>query len=208
MLSVVFAESADNFAHLVRFYAPDADRLLDVTHGAGTLTKRCPIPVLGVDRDPGSKASVICDSCALPFRDDSFAAAVFDPPYLYGSHAMHMGPIGKKTWSTLRSTWDVPADLVRTARGIAAELYRVCQGEATVFCKVMDSRFKGKLIRNHDIVADAFEERGFTLIDQIVYVRTVTGSFVNAVSAQSAHGYFLVLRKRTAQQGLRFEMPA
>lgn len=205
MLSVIFAESGDNLAHLVRFYAPHADRLLDVTFGAGTLSRRVGIPVVGVDKDPTTKATVIADSAAsLPFTAESFAAAVYDPPYLYGSKAMHMGPIGAKTWELQRSTWKTPDDLADTSKGIAEQLYRVMRADGVVIVKIMDSRFKGRLVRNHDIVTDAFEVNGWRLHDVVIYIRTVTGSFVNNVSAQSTHGYFLVFRKpvkRAKKQG-------
>lgn len=196
MLTVLFAESGDNFAHLVRFYAPNAPRLLDVTYGEGTLVKRSPIPVVGVDQDPESKAHVIADSTNLPFEDGSFEVAVFDPPYLYGSKNLHMGPVGKKTWSTVRATFDTPADLIVLALGVAEELYRVLVPGGVVIVKCMDSRFKGRLVRNHDIVTEAFEYNGFDLHDQNIYVRTSIGSFVNSKSAQAAHGYFLVFKRR------------
>lgn len=206
MLSVLFAESGDNLAHLLRFYAPEADRLLDVTFGGGTLSRRVAVPVVGVDKDPASKASIIADSAvALPFSDGEFRAAVYDPPYLYGSKAMHMGPIGAKTWETQRSTWKTPEDLIRTSEGIARQLYRVIAEDGVAFTKIMDSRFKGRLIRNHDIVVDAFEKSGWRLHDVVVYVRTVTGSFVNNVSAQSTHGYFLIFKKPVKRKkGQRF----
>ena len=201
MLSVLFAESGDNLAHLVRFYAPHADRLLDVTFGGGTLSRRVSIPVVGVDKDPTTKATIIADSAvALPFEADSFRAAVYDPPYLYGTKAMHMGPVGQKTWEEQRSTWKAPEDLATTSDGIAQQLYRVLAPDGVVIVKIMDSRFKGRLIRNHDIVARAFERHGWRLHDVLVYVRTVTGSFVNAVSAQSTHGYFLILKKAVKRQ--------
>lgn len=72
MLSVVFAESYDNLAHLLRFYAPKADKLLDVTYGGGTLSKRSPIPVVGIDKDPTSKSRILADAKALPFCDATF----------------------------------------------------------------------------------------------------------------------------------------
>lgn len=210
MLSVLFAESGDNLAHLLRFYAPHAEQLLDVTFGGGTLSKRVHVPVVGVDKDPGSKASIIADSAShLPFADSTFKAAVYDPPYLYGSKAMHMGPIGTKTWETQRSTWDTPDDLKQTSEGVAQQLYRVMAPDGVVFVKVMDSRFKGRLIRNHDIVVNAFEAGRWRLHDVVVYIRTVTGSFVNKVSAQSTHGYFLIFKKpvkrRVKQQYLNID---
>lgn len=204
MLSVLFAESGDNFSRLLEFYAPTAMRVLDVTYGSGTLTKRARIKVIGIDRDPTTTPSVRADARQLPFLADSFDVATYDPPYLYGSAAQHMGTIGAKTWSNARSTWKAPTQLVQTSQAIARELARVLTPNGLVICKIMDSRYRGSLIRNHDIVADAFEANGFVLRDQVVYIRTVTGSYVNNKSAQSTHGYFLML-ERTAQRGLRFD---
>lgn len=199
MISILFAESGDNLAHLIRFYAPSARRLLDVTYGAGTLTKRCPIPVIGIDNDPDTAPAVRADATQLPFLDGSFEAAVFDPPYLYGSTAMHMGLIGGKTWSNKRSTWKRPEHLINMAIGVAGELRRVLAPNGVAITKIMDSRFKGRLVRNHDHVIDMFETAGFTLHDQLVYIRTVTGSFVNTKTAQSAHGYFLIFKNTPAK---------
>lgn len=195
MLSVLFAESGDNLSRLLEFYAPSATRVLDVTFGGGTLTKRARIQVIGVDRDRTTTPSVFADARALPFIDRSFRAAVYDPPYLYGSLAMHQGQIGKKTWSNARSTWKSPQELTQTSDGVARELARVLTPDGVAICKIMDSRYRGRLIRNHDIVAEAFERHGFELRDQVVYIRTVTGSYVNKVSAQSTHGYFLMLSR-------------
>ena len=194
MLSVLYMESADAVAHIVRFYCPNAPALLDVTHGTGTMVKKCPIPVVGVDKDPNSKASIIADSTALPLDDNSYQAAVFDPPYLYGSHAMHMGPIGKKTWTAERTTWKKPEELAGFSGGVARELRRVLTDDGVVIVKIMNSRNKGMLIRNDHLVVSAFEEHGFRLQDQLIYVRTVTGSFPNPKSAQMAHGFYLILR--------------
>jgi SAM-dependent methyltransferase len=197
VLTVLLGESADNLAHLFRFYAGSADKLLDVTYGAGTLSKRVPVPVVGVDKDPESSAQIIADSAGpLPFEDGSFGAAVLDPPYLYGAKAMHMGPVGQKTWSNVRSTWKNPNELREMAARVGRELARLVAPDGVLFVKIMDSRYRGKLIRNHDIVTEALEGVGFTLIDQIVYLRTVTGSFVNPRTAQSAHGYFLIFRRQ------------
>lgn len=200
MLSVLFAESGDNLAHLVRFYAPDADRLLDVTYGNGTLSKRVGIPVVGVDKDPETTPTIRGDARNLPLADASFGVACYDPPYLYGTPANHMGPIGTKTWSNTRSTWKSPDDLIDLSFGVARELSRILNAEGVVIAKIMDSRYKGRLERNHEHVIAAFESAGFVLHDIIVYIRTVTGSFVNNRSAQSAHGYYLIFKRPIAKR--------
>ena len=193
MLTVLYGESADLLAHIVRFYAPTAPTLLDITHGRGTLTKKLTIPVVGVDKDPTSRATIIADLGNLPLDADSFRLACFDPPYLYGVQAMHMGPVGQKAWNSSRSTLKVPADFVKLAADAARELARVLIVGGLVIIKVMDSRFKGQLVRNHDICIAAFEQCGFRLHDVLIYIRTVTGSFTNTKSAQSAHGYYIIM---------------
>src|SRR3990167_6067807 len=194
MLSVIFAESGDNLAHLIDFYAPQATEILDVTYGNGTLCSRLRIPVVGVDIDPDTKAQIIADATGpLPLEQGRFSVVVYDPPYLYGAHAMHMGPIGAKTWKPERSTWKKPEELFKLSEGIARNLLNYTAQDCTIIVKIMDSRYKGRLCRNHNSVTVAFEEHGWYLHDQLVYIRTVTGSFVNKRSAQSTHGYFLIL---------------
>lgn len=195
MLSVLYLESADALPHLVRFYCPKAPRLLDVTYGTGTMCKKLHIPVVGVDVDPASKAHVIADSTNLPFPDGSFEAAIFDPAYLYGSRAMHMGPVGMKTWDTQRTTWKKPEDLENFAMGVAGELKRIITMGGTVFSKIMDSRLHGRMVRNRDILIRAFEDNGFHLFDEVVYLRTVTGSFTNPRTAQKAHGFYQIYHR-------------
>lgn len=195
MLSVLFAETGDCLAHLLRFYAPNAPALLDITYGAGALSRRVSIPVVGVDKDPLSKASIVCDLCSLPFEDAAFHVACFDPPYLYGYRALHMGLIEKTSWETQRSTWKHPDEFRDLSSKAAQELYRVIVADGVVIVKVMPSRFKGRMIRNEALAISAFEDKKWRLHDQIVYIRTLTGSFVNNVSAQNAHGFYLVFKK-------------
>ena len=196
-MSVLYLESADALAHLIRFYCPNAPALLDVTYGTGTMARKSPIPVLGVDIDPSSRAQIVADSTNLPLKAGSYQAAVFDPPYLYGSASSHRGPVGAKTWDEKRTTWKKPMDLVLFSEKIAKELGRVLIPGATIFVKIMNSRFKGSLIRNDNVITAAFDLHDqFTLHDQLVYVRTVTGSFTNSRSSQMAHGFWLIFRRK------------
>jgi SAM-dependent methyltransferase len=211
MLNVVYAESADNLLHLLRFYAPDCSLVLDVTSGGGTLSRRLDGRVVRCDIDATAQADVRADAGALPFAGALFDALVFDPPYLYGSDAMHQGPVGLKTWATQRSTWREPAQLIDLSRRVAAEAFRVLRPYGVAVVKVMDSRLNGRIVRNHDLAREAFEDAGFLLGDDVIYIRTVTGSFTNPKSAQNAHGHFLVMRRAEttrqlfASEGLMIE---
>lgn len=197
MLTVLFGQSADNLKQIADFYKLSG-RVLDVTHGAGTLVKQLApnVKLIASDIDPTSKARIIADAKALPFAGGVFSAAIMDPPYLIGSKQMSMGPVGAKTWSEQRSTWRTPSDLQNFLAGSATELRRVVQDNGIVVVKIMNCRYKGRLVRNDDAVIRAFEANGFALMDTIVYIRTFISSFAHAKSATSAHGYYLIFRKQ------------
>lgn len=69
------------------FVLPVGLRILDLSAGAGAVWFDRPSNVVAIDLCPGV-ANVIADSRALPFGDDSFDLAVFDPPHVnFGASA-------------------------------------------------------------------------------------------------------------------------
>jgi len=58
----------------------------------------------------------------------------------------------------------------------------------------MDTRIKGELILNHKIIID--ELTNFKIKDVLIYVRLGVGVFKNNKSAQTAHGFFLIFKKK------------
>lgn len=75
--------SAEAIAGLVGLLYPDASTALDCTYGSGRFwTPDTALKVTGLDRNPARARAVCGDFTALPFADDSFDLAVFDPPYM------------------------------------------------------------------------------------------------------------------------------
>lgn len=192
MLSVLFGEQPDLMKHIADFYFPTDARVLDVSHGIGSLVQRLE-NVTGVDIDPRSPAQFEADSTDLPFDDCSFDVGIFDPPYLYGRSTQRLQDRPK--WTDERSRQEHPLEFVKLATGTALELERVLVPGGIVVVKVADSRYKGRLVLNHSIIIDAFQEAGLPLRDLLVYVRGGTGLFKNAKSAQGSHGYFVISQK-------------
>lgn len=195
MLSVLLGETPDLMKQVADFYFPHGARVLDVSFGNGVLVQRLE-NVTGVDIDPGSAAHVTADSCDLPFDDESFDAAIFDPPYLYGR--TRKGLHDRPTWSDERSYNATTGDFHKRAQGTAEELERVLVPGGIAVVKVADARLNGRLVLNHSMVIDAFYEAGLPLRDLLIYVRHGSGLFKNGTSAQGAHGYFIVTEKPTA----------
>lgn len=147
------------------FYFSADGGVLDVSYGAGRLTARLE-NVTGVDIDPHAGADFVSDSADLPFEAGSYQSAVFDPPYLYGRRAhntLHGRP--NSAWSNAEKSENKdPGEFAERAFDTAEELYRVLVPGGRAVAKVMDARYKGRLVANHCIAIEAFESAGFDTV--------------------------------------------
>lgn len=75
--------SAQVVAKMLRVLFPDARTVLDMTYGSGSFWRGSDagLDVTGIDINPDRARHVAADFTRLPFRDDSFDVAIFDPPY-------------------------------------------------------------------------------------------------------------------------------
>lgn len=203
MLSVLYLESPDCLKHLVEFYSPRATRCLDVTAGTRRLTSRLSIPVVSCDIEYQAKPDITCDARELPFRDNSFDLAIFDPPYLYGQSGLAdldrsefnvaRFKLKAKRWAGQQTTQMKPIDFEMLCVAVSKELARVLVAGGITIVKIADSRLSGKLISNHMILTNQFASF-HQLHDCVVYVRTSVNVFSNTRSATNAHGYYLIFR--------------
>ena len=201
MLSVFFAEQDSAMRQIFDFYTPECTSVLDVSFGGGKLSRRLP-NVVGVDQDSNTKADIIANSTVLPLKDATFQVGIFDPPYLYGRRRVELKRKKETSWdSDVRTKQQTPEEFVQRVIGTARELFRVLCSEGIAYVKVCDSRFNGHLIPNHILCINAFIDAGFILHDIVVYIRTFTGMFSSAKSAQNAHGYFIIFRKPYIDSG-------
>lgn len=75
--------SAQAIERLRALLYPDARTALDLTYGRGGFwAPGSPLRVVGLDRNPARARDVCADFTALPFLDDAFDLAIFDPPFL------------------------------------------------------------------------------------------------------------------------------
>lgn len=95
-------------------------RILDLSAGNGAVWfGDRPPDVVAVDRRKCT-ANVLADTRALPFRDDSFDLAVFDPPHT------NCGPNSQMSARYGHSTMDEIRDLIRGTSIEAARCVRRC----------------------------------------------------------------------------------
>jgi len=204
MLSILIGEQPDILKQILNFYLSSGSKILDITYGHGKLYKASgyvnfdEYTIVSNDRDPESPAQY-----HLPFfkleeiaREwGSFDAVIYDPPYKYDqpSYVFEISRERDSDWKPIKTKWTVELQ-IEAAKTLNAILPKILRDNGYLICKIMDTRHKGHLVLNHVILIQEFTN--FELIDVIVYVRTMMGLFRNNRHSQTAHGYYLIFRKK------------
>ena len=129
MLSVLLMEADDAVAHIVRFYAPMASSLLDITYGKGTLVRALRnIEITGIDLAPspivGHRVITgnFCSDCPLGMWD----VGLYDPPYLYGRTSEVLYQRSDEDWKKQHTNAFTPSDFEKLAVSAAKNLWERC----------------------------------------------------------------------------------
>ena len=195
MLSVLLMEQDDAFAHLLKFYVPQAKTVFDMTYGKGTLVRNLlDISVYGIDLKPNPLPCHIIEKADISTYEprSRYDAILFDPPYLYGKDSYKLYAFKDPDWQAQHSNAFTPLDftsLCNSGAVLASKLGTIC------FCKVMNSRLKGEYIDNATILKSTFVNNGWRVCDVLVYVRLGVGVFRNTKTAQVAHGFWYVFKR-------------
>jgi len=198
MLTVILDEAPDAFYKIMRFYVPKGSRVLDITYGHGKLWASCPkdyYELVTNDVDPNSKAEYHLPFINLEAIPGSFHCVVYDPPYKYDTPSYKLYESIDEDWTTVKTKWTIE-DQINSARVLNSVLPRMMYPNGLLIVKIMDTRYKGKLILNHKILIDEFSN--FEVKDLLVYIRLLVGLFRNTRVAQTAHGYYIVFKLKEA----------
>lgn len=143
---VSVGSSADMVTRLLGVLLPDAATVLDATWGRGRFWDGSNRRVVGCDISPHGRPDAVADFTRLPFRDEVFDVAIFDPPYV--TEAGQDGVIGRRFGS-----YPTLADLRFAVEAGAREAWRVSR--VGVIVKVMDYIHCSRLVRMSRWVEDA-----------------------------------------------------
>lgn len=138
--------SSETVSRLLAVCFPDAATICDATWGRGRFWVGSDLSVTGVDISPHGRPDVIGDFRHLPFRDETFDVAIFDPPYLTETGRDSLVAARFGSYPT------IPALHVAVRRG-ALEAWRVSR--LGVIVKVMDYCHASRLVRMTRWVEDA-----------------------------------------------------
>ena len=204
MISVLIGEQPDVLKQILSFYLPKGSKILDITYGHGKLFQASgnvsfdEYEIISNDIDPESPASYHFTFSELEEISKShglFDAVIYDPPYKYDQPSYVFEILREKDsdWKPIKTKWTVDLQ-IKTARVLNSVLPKVLKDNGLLICKIMDTRYKGQLILNHVILIQEFTN--FDLIDILVYIRTLMGLFRNNRHSQTAHGYYLIFRRK------------
>uniref|UniRef100_A0A6M3XXU9 Putative methyltransferase n=2 Tax=viral metagenome TaxID=1070528 RepID=A0A6M3XXU9_9ZZZZ len=198
MLSVLFGEQDTIFKNILEFYVPAPAKILDLTWGAGKLWQsvdermsRYDIIKLDVNKLE-TRPSIYCDIRNLPLAG-TFKGIIYDPPYKYDARSFTFLSRPDYDWKPSKSLWTLQAQ-INTAKSLNEQLPFLMDEDSRLIIKIMDTRVKGRMILNHKMLIDLFTN--FELVDLLIYIRLGVGVFRNPRTAQVAHGYYLVFRKK------------
>jgi len=204
MLSVLFGEQFDIFRQILNFYKPNGGEVLDLTYGNGTLWRskaKNEYNVTTVDIDTSTNAQYHCDFRNLPteITCKQKDVIVYDPPYKYETQSFTLQNRKDKGWKDKaeRTLWTLKQQ-IENATILNNELPKLLTDDGILIIKIMDTRIKGQLIPAHTMFIN--ELTNFAIKDICVYIKLGVGVFVNNVSAQTAHGFFLIFKKKIGEK--------
>jgi hypothetical protein len=210
----MFGEQPDVFKQILEFYLKDIShpKVLDLTHGFGKLWRNVDLSHYYLIANDVDKTIPYEDeigrrrhfhfpleTISKEFPEDTgilgFDAAFYDPPYKYNSSSMSLSKSQAldKDWKPSATLWTI-YDQQRIARALNKEIPVILNPQGIFIVKIMNTRLNKQLILSDKIIIDALTN--FDLFDQVVYIRTLTGLFVNTRVAQSAHGFYLIFKKK------------
>lgn len=182
------------------FYAPDAERVIDVCCNARRMWNgsRWGAKVAYYDIDPAMNPEVVCDWRSMPDEAGTVDVLVYDPPHLPIAAASQKS-LGQyvERYGLGRS---VKADNVEALHApFLSEARRVLKPDGLVFAKIKDYVHNHRYQWNLELFNAAVREAGMTPCDLIIKRdpcggNLKSGRWQQAMHAKNRHCYWAVVR--------------
>ena len=199
VISILLGEQPDILENILNFYKPKGGTILDLTFGSGKLWKPSVLQkydMVGIDKDRKVKPYVYADLLHLPFIF-KFDLILYDPPYKYNTDSYIFFGRPDPDWKSERTLWSV-ADQIRNLEGLNTIIPGYLKDDGIFLIKIMDTRFDGTLVPNHFLCMKHLNN--LKLFDILIYVRLMVGVFTNPSVSQTAHGFYLVFKRKLEEK--------
>jgi hypothetical protein len=161
LYSVETGTSAQTVAKMLRVLFPDAATVLDATWGTGRFWDgSATVRVTGLDISPHGRPAVMGDFTRLPFRDQSFDAVIFDPPYLTDVSKAGTSQMGRR-FGAYGSDSEIEDSIAAGCR----EAWRVAR--LGVIVKVSQHTHESRFVDMQGWVRDALGQALYGQVEQV-----------------------------------------
>lgn len=198
--SVWIGRDAGLLDEMLAFYAPHAQRIVDVCCNARKMWKGSAWEsrVVGYDIDPSVRPDVVCGWDALPDADGSVDVLFYDPPHLPSAAASPESlPQYVGAYGLARS---VKADNIEVMHGpFLTEARRVLKPDGILFAKIKDYIHNHRYQWNLEMFNAAVRSAGMTPCDLVIKRdpcggNLKSGRWAKAHHARNVHCYWAVIR--------------
>lgn len=195
--TVIDGKNHDLVATAASLYLAPGDAVADVTYSSGRFWKRTDLSqyrFLASDLMPMRPDVLAADFRALPYRDDSVDALVFDPPYIHspGKGMLKDRYNGRATTDMI--TYDQIIDLYRDGM---TEACRVLRDGGQLWVKCKDTLASEKQRWSHITIFELADKLGLYARDLFLLVDTTsptvtTGRWARQIHARKVHSYLWI----------------
>jgi len=208
VFSAYIGTNSDIFPKVLKLHVTNGSKNADVTYGKGVFWKN--IDTSQYDFSPSDIADGV-DCRNLPYKNSSFDAIVFDPPYMEGFYRRgNATKAGDGTHNTFRDHYsngdEAPQPYGGKWHAAVLEIYneggkeahRVLKDGGICIVKCQDEVSAGKQWLTHVEIVNAYVEAGFFCKDLFVVVRPNRpgiSRLLKQVHVRKNHSYFLVFVK-------------
>jgi SAM-dependent methyltransferase len=201
-------------AEMLAFYAPRAQRVVDVCCNAKRIWKGSSWErrVVGYDIDAAVNPDVVCGWDALPDADATVDVLVYDPPHLPVAAASPMSM--QRFAEDFGLGRSVKADNIGATHGpLLAEAKRVLRPDGLLFAKIKDYIHNHRYQWNLEFFNAAVRVAGLTPCDLVIKRDPAAGNlrsgrWERAHHARNVHCYWVVVRNGRCEPRLREPQPA
>lgn len=199
MLTLFYGSASFAFQKILKYYAMQHSRILDITYGKGrswegfqksTLSGEYQLVRLDVKKYDNFELDVVADHKLLPFRDETFDLIYYDPPY-YFKEKIRNYDITKQLYDEDAEVFWTEKDFFNSLSALKDEVPRVLTSNGKIICKIMDGYVGSIFFPSHFTVHKFFSDKMKALGCFVVPIqREDNPSFIRA-----NHIYYLVFQK-------------
>jgi hypothetical protein len=195
--TVTFGTNEQLIAEVAKLYLADGDTVADVTYSSGRFWKKTDLSrytFLASDLIPMAPGVLAADFRALPYRDGSVDALVFDPPYI---HSPGKGML-KDRYNGLATTDMITyASIMQLYEDGMTEAARVLRDGGQLWVKCKDTLASERQRWSHITVFGLADKLGLYARDLFLLVppapsSVTTGRWARQIHARKVHSYLWI----------------